>query len=107
MSIITNLGLVHSIWFNAVEDMNVAEYETVQRRLTHSHFSSTKFSLCYLSNRIPPTVRESSLSQASDLYWELETAIEEVVDFVNGNGLLLYFFWSFFPDKNLRKTFWY
>lgn len=45
-----------------------------------------KFSLCYLTNRIPPTVRKNSLSQANRLYWELEECIEEVVDFVNDNS---------------------
>lgn len=83
---ISNLSLVHSIWINAVADMNMADHETVQRRLTHSDFSSTKFSVCYLSSRIPPTVRKSSLSHSSDLFWDLETAIEDVVDFINGNG---------------------
>ena len=83
---VSNLSFIHSIWFNAVADMNMADYETVQRRLKHLNFSSTKFSLCYLSNRIPPTVRKSSLSQSSDHFWELETAIENVVNFVNENG---------------------
>ena len=83
---ISNLSLVHSIWINAVENMNMAEHETVQRHIKHSDFSSTKFSLFYLSSRIPPTVRKSSLSHAPDLFWNLEFAIEEVVDFINENG---------------------
>ena len=83
---VSNLALVHSIWISSVADMNMAANERIQRRISHTNFSSTKFSLCYLTNRIPPTVRKSSLSQANRLYWELEECIEEVVDFVNDNG---------------------
>ena len=66
--------------------MSVATHETVQHRITYKNFSCTKFNLCYLTNRIPPTVRKSSRSQALNIYWELEIAIDDVVEFVNNNG---------------------
>ena len=65
---VSNLGIIHSLWINSVADMSVAAHETVQRRITHNNFSSTKFSLCYLTNRIPLTIRKSSLSQAMNIY---------------------------------------
>ncbi len=83
---VSNLGLVHSIWFDTVPQMNMAVNVQVQRRLSQKDFSSTKFSLCYLTSRIPATVKKNILSQASDVYWDLESSIEDVVDFVNENG---------------------
>ena len=79
---ITNLALVHSIW---IEDQtNVIE--GIRRKVTHSEFSSTKFSRSYLTGRIPPTVRKNTLNQTSDLFWQLEECITNVVEYVNENG---------------------
>ena len=83
---VSNLALVHSIWISSVAEMALTAHERIQRRISHTDFSSTKFSLCYLTNRIPPTVSKSSLSQANSLYWDLEECIEDVVNFVNDNG---------------------
>ena len=83
---VSNLALVHSIWISSVAEMALTAHERIQRRISHTDFSSTKFSLSYLTNRIPPTVSKSSLSQANRLYWDLEECIEDVVDFVNDNG---------------------
>ena len=82
---VSNLALVHSIWISSVAEMALTAHERIQRRISHTDFSSTKFSLSYLTNRIPPTVNKSSLSQGNRLYWDLEECIEDVVDFVNDN----------------------
>ena len=83
---VSNLALVHSIWISSVAEMAITAHERIQRRISHTDFSSTKFSLCYLTNSIPPTLSKSSLSQANSLYWDLEECIEDVVNFVNDNG---------------------
>ena len=83
---VSSLAIVHSIWISSVADMTMAANERIQRRISHTDFSSTKFSLCYLTSRFPPAVRKSSLSQVNHLYWELEDCIEDVVEFVNDNG---------------------
>ena len=78
---ISNLAFVHSIW---IEDQtNVMQ--NISRRVTHSEFSSTKFSRCYLSGRIPATVRKTTLNPTSDVFWALEDCITNVINFVNEN----------------------
>ena len=76
------MALVDLIW---IEDQtNVME--GIRRKVRHSEFSSTKFSCCYLTGRIPPTVRKNTLNQTSDLFWQLEECITNVVEYVNENG---------------------
>ena len=78
---ISNLAFVHSIW---IEDQtNVMQ--NITRKVTHSEFSSTKFSRCYLSGRIPATVRKTTLNPTSDVFWALEDCITNVINFVNEN----------------------
>ena len=88
---ISNLAIVHSIWFET-GDMQGGNDDTtvVNRRITHSNFSSTKFSLCYLSNRIPSSTRQSTLSvtggDGNNALWDIEDAVERVQNHVNDNG---------------------
>ena len=70
----TNIAFEHSIYF-----------DTQRGRIVHNNFSSTKFSLLYLNDNIPGAVRISAL-RMSNAYWEIEDAIENVVDYVNDNG---------------------
>ena len=80
---ISNLAIVHSIWFESDND-------GAQRRITHNNFSSTKFSLTYLSNRIPSSTRQSTLSvtggDGNNALWDIEDAVDAVKDLVNNNG---------------------
>ena len=80
---ISNLAIVHSIWFESDND-------GAQRRISHNNFSSTKFSLTYLSNRIPSSTRQSTLSatggDGDNALWDIEDAVDRVKDFVNNNG---------------------
>ena len=56
---ISNLAFVHSIW---IEDQtNVMQ--NIRLRVTHSDFSSTKFSCCYLTGQVLVTVRKPTLNQ--------------------------------------------
>ena len=78
---ISNLAFVYSIW---IEDQtNVMQ--NISRQVTHSEFSSTKFSRCYLSGQIPATFQKTTLNQTSDIFWELEDYITNVVNFINEN----------------------
>jgi hypothetical protein len=70
----TNIVLEHTIFM-----------DTSQGRIVHSNFSSNKFSLMYLTDNIPGGVRVSAL-RTTDAYCDIEDAIEDVVDHVNGNG---------------------
>jgi hypothetical protein len=70
----SNLVFQHSVFFDGPNG-----------KIVHSDFSSTKFSLLYLSTHIPGTTRVSAL-RVSDAYWEIEEAVENVVDYVNDNG---------------------
>ena len=71
----SNLVLVHSIWV----------YGSNKNRIMQTEFSSTKFSLTYLKQRIPSMIQKSALQQ-SNAFWDIEDCIEAVVDFVNENG---------------------
>lgn len=86
---ISNLALIHSIWFET-NDGNNDGIENVTRRITHSNFSSTKFSLCYLTSRIPSSIRQSVLSatggDGNNCLWDIEDAVERVRNYVNAHG---------------------
>ena len=72
----SNLAVIHSIRFAGTE---------ANPQIGQSEFSSTKFSLCYLSNRFPSMVQRSAL-QHTDAFWDMDDCIQNVVDFVNDNG---------------------
>ena len=80
---ISNLAIIHSIWFDTNEN-------GVERRISHGSFSSTKFTLTYLSNRIPSSTRQSTLSvtggDGNNALWDIEDAVVRVKDYVNNNG---------------------
>ena len=71
----SNIVFQHTIFFDT----------TGGDRIVHSDFSSTKFSLLYLSNHIPGAVRVSAL-RVSDSFWDLEDSIEKVVEKINEDG---------------------
>jgi hypothetical protein len=70
----SNIAFQHTVYFDSPTGC-----------IVHTNFSSAKFSLLYLKNHIPGAVRVSAL-RVSDSYWDIETQIEEVIDFVNYYG---------------------
>uniref|UniRef100_A0A7S1B427 Uncharacterized protein n=1 Tax=Corethron hystrix TaxID=216773 RepID=A0A7S1B427_9STRA len=86
---ISNLAIVHCIWFET-NDGNNNGIESVAHRITHTNFSLTKFSLCYLTGHIPSSIRQSVLSatggDGSNCLWDIEDAIERVRNYVNTHG---------------------
>ena len=74
---VSNLAFEHSIFF-----------ETPNGKISHTNFSSTKFSLLYLSTFLPGSVRVSALrmSSTSGVFWDIEDAIENITSYVNDNG---------------------
>ena len=59
--------------------------KNITRWVTHSEFLSTKFSRSYLWGWITAIVQKTTLNQTSDIFWELEDCITNVVNFVNEN----------------------
>ena len=72
---ISNLVFIHSIWVLGSDS---------GERIVQSEFSSVKFSLCYLNQRIPAMIQRSALQQ-SIVFWDIEESFQRVVDFVNNN----------------------
>ena len=72
----SNLALEHSIHF-----------DTPSGRINHLNFSSTKFTLLYMSDYIPGSVRVSALriTSNSDAFFDIEDCIENVIKYVNDN----------------------
>ena len=56
------------------------------QRIAHDNFSSSKFSLCYLSHLLSATVNQSNLSRTSNHFMVLKNAIRAVINHINGNG---------------------
>jgi hypothetical protein len=48
-------------------------------------FSSTKFSLLYMKERLPPSIRISAL-RMTDQFFDLYDTMERVINFINANG---------------------
>ena len=70
----SNLVMQHGIYF-----------ETEAAKVIHRDFSSTKFSLLYLKDHFPGAIRVSSL-RGTDAYWDIEEAVNNMVEYVNNNG---------------------
>ena len=72
----SNLAFEHSIHF-----------DTNTGKISHQNFSSTKFSLIYMNDYIPGSVKVSALrmSSNSDAFFNLEDAIDGAVGFINDN----------------------
>jgi hypothetical protein len=56
--------------------------------ISHSNFSSTKFSLLYLNHHLPGSIKVSAIRMSSknNVFFDIEDAMENVVDHVNDNG---------------------
>ena len=70
----SNIAFQHHIHFETPDG----------ERIIHSDFSSTKFSLLYLSNHLPGALRISAL-RSSESFWDIEDQIEKVIKYVNSN----------------------
>ena len=73
------------------------------------HFSSTKFSLLYMTSYIPPSVRISSMrmSSAETVFWPLKLSAHECINIINANGGFTLIGWykkGIINDKTLVKT---
>ena len=71
---ISNIAFEHSVFFDTGNDF-----------VQHNDFSSTKFSLFYLKKRLPSTITVNALTMTQE-YFDIETAITNVVNLVNENG---------------------
>lgn len=81
---ISGLTFVHRVWIEA-ECNNEEEMQVQKNRIKHDNFSSTKFSLCYLSDRIPSSTRVSQL-QTTKQYYDVKKCIQNIVQHINDNG---------------------
>ena len=71
----SNLAFLHNIRLTGDHDVDI----------TVNNFSSTKFSLLYLSQRLPPSVKISALNMTNE-YFVLLDCITHVLDVINNNG---------------------
>ena len=73
----SNLALEHSV-----------NFDSPNGSICHSDFSSTKFTLMYMTDFLPGSVKVSALrmSSNSSAFFEIEDCIDSVVDFVNEEG---------------------
>ena len=71
----SNLAFIH----------NIRLVDGIGTDITVNNFSSTKFSLLYLSQRLSPSIKISALNM-TDEYFDLLDSIDEVVSYINSNG---------------------
>ena len=73
----------------------ILSFYTPTGRISHSNFSSEKFTLLYFSGNIPGSVKVSAILMCRNLndFWYSEKAVEEVNIFVNENGDWAVLFW--------------
>ena len=71
----SNLAFLHNIRLTGYPNVDI----------TVNNFSSTKFSLLYLNQRLPPSVKVSALNM-TDEYFDLLDCITRAIDYINDHG---------------------
>ena len=71
--------------------------------ITIENFSSTKFSLLFLSERLPPSIRISALTM-SDAFFDMMESVEKCIEIINNDGGFTIVGWyrrGFINDRSL------